>query len=159
MSGLRLEPQVKAVFTSAGGVEGGEAVAVGALDTSADPLLAKVADLRRLLVSRARNMDRCPLTSFQRFFGIRSTPSTGSMYMVLATPVSGTHIAHNKWAQDPVVVCLKAPNSAGQRTQVLRGCNQHGSQLPRESLHTTGLSGDTVHLRQSHWPSGIYGTP
>ncbi len=24
---------------------------------------------------------------------------------------------------------------------------------------TTGFSGDTVHFLQSHWPSGMYGTP
>jgi hypothetical protein len=24
---------------------------------------------------------------------------------------------------------------------------------------TTGFSGETVHFRHSHWPSGMYGTP
>jgi hypothetical protein len=29
----------------------------------------------------------------------------------------------------------------------------------RSERLTTGFSGETVHFRHSHWPSGMYGTP
>jgi hypothetical protein len=77
------------------------------------------------------------LTSFHLCLGIFSTPVTGSINTSFATLVSGTHMAHRRWTQSPWTVCLNAPPSLGQR------------------MHETGFSGETVHLRQSHWPSGM----
>lgn len=55
---------------------------------------------------------------------------------------SGIHKAQTTCAQvDGRSVCLKAPPRLGQRTQ------------------STAREGLCKHLLQSHWPSGMYGTP
>lgn len=76
-------------------------------------------------------------TNFQRCFGILSEFSIGSINVGFPRTHSGTQIAHKRWAHFPLEVCLKAPPSLGQR------------------MHSTRLSGATVHFRQSHCPSGI----
>jgi hypothetical protein len=39
------------------------------------------------------------------------------MYTELLTPTSGIQIAHKRWAQAPLLVCLYAPPSFGQKMQ------------------------------------------
>lgn len=93
-------------------------------------------------------------TSFHLDFGIVSTPSIGSIYTELLTPTSGIQIAQSKCAQAPLLVCLYAPPSLGQKMQSYRG-RSVGKVRCVEGGRTTGFSGSTVHFRQSHWPSGI----
>lgn len=98
-------------------------------------------------------------TSFQRCLDILSIPVTGSINTSLATRVSGIHIAQSKWTHSPCTVCLKAPPSFGQSIHSLNTQGQGREDWWDQFLLTTGFSGETVHFRQSHWPSGIYGTP
>ena len=60
---------------------------------------------------------------------------------VLAKQTSGIHRAQTTWAHRLSSVCLKAPPRLGHRAQ------------------STAREGDCRHLRHSHWPSGMYGTP
>jgi hypothetical protein len=63
-------------------MESGEAIPVGALYTRAHPFSAYRADLTHqdgLTGGRLANRAWPQLTSFHRFLGICSTPSTGSM--------------------------------------------------------------------------------
>lgn len=129
-----------------------------ALDTRPALLLAYVARLSAAAGQLPTLKRGGGLTSFHRDFGIVSTPSIGSMYTELLTPTSGIQIAHKRCAQAPLLVCLYAPPSFGQKMQSCAGDQRREWQGWIARL-TTGFSGSTVHFRQSHWPSGMYGTP
>jgi hypothetical protein len=94
-------------------VECGEAIAVIALNAGTISFTAKRANLS----VRFAFLQIGWLTSFHLFRGTASAPSTGSIYMAFPTPTSGIQIAHSRWDQGPVLVCLKAPPSLGQKMQ------------------------------------------
>ena len=81
--------------------------------------------------------------------------SIGSMNMVLPTVTSGINMAHKRCAHSPVLVCLNAPPSFGQKTHGYTTSQRRIVRISWIEARTTGISGDTVHFRQSHCPSGI----
>jgi hypothetical protein len=127
------------VAASAGYMECCDASILVALDAGALLYFTNGTNLR---ASKSKNnQKREGLTSFHLCFGILSVCSMGSINVGFPRTHSGTQIAHNRWAHFPLEVCLNAPPSFGH------------------NKHSTRVSGDTVHFRQSHCPSGIYGTP
>jgi len=150
------------LLTSTGGMIRHKARRFCALNTRSFPDVTNIAPLdSRFLIRKCLCLNPVTLTSFQRCFEILSAPVMGSMKTSLATRVSGIHIAHRRCTHSPCTVCLKAPPSFGQRKHDLRQDirSQPNIWYWDGNKRTTGFSGETVHLRHNHWPSGIYGTP
>lgn len=124
-----------------------------ALNASALRLLAKRAPLVIMVTKREQTIC-CILTSLHLVFGTLSIWSMGSMKSWFVTTTSGIQMAQRRCAHFPAPVCLKAPPSFGHNTQ-LYGKDQIGQRIKACSPLTTGVSGETVHFRQSHCPSGM----